>query len=97
MPGSGIYVRAEGTTEIVKPGSPLLDKFPKAQELVENSLDELLRQGCSLHQARELFMTEVDWRLRCSARVLVTIQKRRWRRRADGARARAGIKKFPCS
>ncbi len=79
MPGSGIYVRAEGTTEIVKPGSPLLDKFPKAQELVENSLDELLRQGCSLHQTRELFMTEVDWRLRCSARVLVTIK------REDGA------------
>ncbi|MGB7247417.1 MAG: GntR family transcriptional regulator, partial [Phormidesmis sp.] len=79
MPGSGIYVRAEGTTDIVKPGSPLLDKFPKAQELVENSLDELLRQGCSLHQARELFMTEVDWRLRCSARVLVTIK------REDGA------------
>lgn len=79
MPGSGIYVRTEGTKEIVKPGSPLLEKFPKAQELVENSLDELLRQGCSLHQARELFMSEVDWRLRCSARVLVTIQ------RADGA------------
>ena len=75
MPGSGIYVRAEGSTEIVKPGSPLLDKFPKAQELVENSLDELLRQGCSLHQSRELFMAEVDWRLRCSARVLVTIKK----------------------
>ncbi|MEM6436018.1 MAG: GntR family transcriptional regulator, partial [Cyanobacteria bacterium P01_D01_bin.115] len=38
-------------------------------------LDELLRQGCSLNQARELFFGEVDWRLRCSARVLVTVQK----------------------
>lgn len=72
MPGSGIYVRTQGHLEIAKPSSPLLDKFPKAQELVEGSLDELLRQGCSLHQARELFLAEIDWRLRCSARVLVT-------------------------
>jgi GntR family transcriptional regulator len=28
--------------------------------------------GCSLNQARELFLAEIDWRLRCSAQVLVT-------------------------
>ncbi|MEM8805717.1 MAG: GntR family transcriptional regulator [Cyanobacteria bacterium P01_D01_bin.44] len=72
QPGSGIYVRTQGSVEIAKPRSPLLEQFPKAQELVENSLDDLLRQGCSLHQARELFLAEIDWRLRCSARVLVT-------------------------
>ena len=72
QPGSGIYVRTQGSVEIDKPRSPLLAQFPKAQELVESSLDELLRQGCSLHQARELFLGEIDWRLRCSARVLVT-------------------------
>jgi GntR family transcriptional regulator len=72
QPGSGIYVRSQGSVDIVKPRSPLLEQFPKAQELVENSLDDLLRQGCSLHQARELFLAEIDWRLRCSARVLVT-------------------------
>lgn len=72
QPGSGIYVRAQGVGDTAKPQSPLLDKFPKARDIVESSLDELLRQGCSLHQARELFLSEVDWRLRCSARVLVT-------------------------
>jgi GntR family transcriptional regulator len=72
QPGSGIYVRSQGSVEISKPRSPLLEQFPKAQTLVENSLDDLLRQGCSLHQARELFLAEIDWRLRCSARVLVT-------------------------
>ena len=35
-------------------------------------MDELLKLGCSLNQVRELFLAEVDWRLRCSARVLVT-------------------------
>ncbi|MFE4107034.1 GntR family transcriptional regulator [Almyronema epifaneia] len=72
QPGSGIYVRAQGGADGAKPQSPLWDQFPKAREVVENSLDELLRQGCSLHQARELFLAEIDWRLRCSARVLVT-------------------------
>jgi GntR family transcriptional regulator len=32
----------------------------------------LLGQGCTLNQARELFLAEIDWRLRCSARVVVT-------------------------
>ncbi|NEQ32855.1 MAG: GntR family transcriptional regulator, partial [Leptolyngbya sp. SIO4C5] len=72
QPGSGIYVRAQGGVDGAKPQSPLWDQFPKAREVVEHSLDELLRQGSSLHQARELFLAEIDWRLRCSARVLVT-------------------------
>lgn len=72
QPGSGIYVRGQSSTESAKPRSPLWDQFPKARSVVEEGLDELLRQGCSLHQARELFLAEIDWRLRCSARVLVS-------------------------
>ena len=72
LPGSGIYVREQNSLESARPQSQLWDEFPKAREVVENSLDELLRQGCSLNQARELFLGEIDWRLRCSARVLVT-------------------------
>ncbi|WP_027269251.1 GntR family transcriptional regulator [Leptolyngbya sp. PCC 6406] len=75
QPGSGIYVRAQSTVESSRPWLGLWDQFPKARELVENSLDELLRQGASLNQARELFFAEIDWRLRCSARVLVTVPK----------------------
>jgi GntR family transcriptional regulator len=70
--GSGIYVRAQGDERGAKARSPLLDQHPEAHQLVQGSLDELLKQGCSLSQARELFLAEVDWRLRCSARVLVT-------------------------
>lgn len=75
LPGSGIYVREQSSLESARPQSLLWEEFPKSREVVENSLDELLRQGCSLNQARELFLAEIDWRLRCSARVLVTAPK----------------------
>ncbi|MEB3829853.1 GntR family transcriptional regulator [Phormidium sp. CCY1219] len=70
--GSGIYVREDSHERVVRLSSPLFQKYPDAYQVVKNSLDELLHQGCSLNQARELFLTEIDWRLRCSARVLVT-------------------------
>lgn len=70
--GSGIYVKAQGDEEGARVGSPLLKQYPDAYKLVKHSLDDLLKQGCSLGEARELFLTEIDWRLRCSARVLVT-------------------------
>jgi GntR family transcriptional regulator len=71
QPGSGIYVRQrnEGGS---KPKSPTLEKYPHANKIVQESIDQLLGQGCTLNQARELFLAEIDWRLRCSARVVVT-------------------------
>lgn len=71
--GSGIYVRDQANDSNAKAASPLLEQNPEAYKLVQNSLDELLRQGCTLGQARELFLAEIDWRLRCSAQVLVTV------------------------
>ncbi|BAS54360.1 MULTISPECIES: GntR family transcriptional regulator [Leptolyngbya] len=71
--GSGIYVRDQGhddTAAHIK--SPLLEQYPQAHKIIQTSLDELVKQGCSLGQARELFLAEIDWRLRCSASVLVT-------------------------
>jgi GntR family transcriptional regulator len=70
--GSGIYVRAQGHEGGTQLKSPILDRYPQAYKVVQQSLDDLLKQGCSLNQARELFLAEIDWRLRCSARVLVT-------------------------
>jgi GntR family transcriptional regulator len=74
--GSGIYVKAQGHEGGTQLRSPILDKYPEASKLVQNSLDELLAQGFSLNQARELFLAEIDWRLRCSARVIVTVPAR---------------------
>lgn len=70
--GSGIYVRDQIHDGGSKVKSPILDQHPEAYKVVQNSLDELLQLGCSLNQARELFLAEIDWRLRCSAQVLVT-------------------------
>ncbi|MEB3181860.1 MAG: GntR family transcriptional regulator [Nostocaceae cyanobacterium] len=69
--GSGIYVRAQGHEGGSNLRSPILEQYPLAYKVVQNALDELLLQGCSLNQARELFLAEIDWRLRCSARVIV--------------------------
>lgn len=70
--GSGIFVRAEGLDGKAPHKSYLLEKYPDAEKLVQQSLNKLLEQGCSLNEARELFLAEIDWRLRSSARVLVT-------------------------
>ncbi len=69
--GSGIYVRAQPPRQSPVPIA-ILEKYPQADKIVQQSLDQLLKLGCSLNQARELFLAEIDWRLRCSARVLVT-------------------------
>jgi GntR family transcriptional regulator len=73
LAGSGIYVRAQGHEGGGRLQSPILKQYPEAYKIVQKTLDELLSQGCSLNQARELFLAEVDWRLRCSARVLVVV------------------------
>jgi GntR family transcriptional regulator len=72
LAGSGIYVRSPTHEEATQIRSPLLDQFPQAHQVVQHSLDDLIAQGCSLVQIRELFLAELDWRLRCSAQVLVT-------------------------
>ncbi|HAG82066.1 MAG TPA: GntR family transcriptional regulator [Cyanobacteria bacterium UBA12227] len=74
LAGSGIYVRAQGHEGGTPRQSPILEKYPQAYKIVQKSVDDLLAQGCSLSQARELFLAEIDWRLRCSARVLVTVE-----------------------
>jgi GntR family transcriptional regulator len=71
LAGSGIYVRAQGHEGGSRLQSPILKQHPQAYKIVQQALDELLSQGCSLNQAREIFLAEIDWRLRCSARVLV--------------------------
>lgn len=73
LAGSGIYVRIQAFEGRAKPHSPILEKYPEADKIVQQSLEELLKLGCSLNSARELFSAEIDWRLRCSAQVLVTV------------------------
>ncbi|WP_017304485.1 GntR family transcriptional regulator [Spirulina subsalsa] len=76
LAGSGIYVKAQGHEGGTRHNASPTAQNPEAYKLVQKSLDELLSQGCSLSEARDLFLSEIDWRLRCSARVLVTVPAR---------------------
>jgi GntR family transcriptional regulator len=71
LAGSGIYVKAQGH-EGGKRLSPVLQEYPAANALIQQSLDSLTTQGLTLSQIRELFLAEIDWRIRCGVRVLVT-------------------------
>jgi len=72
QPGSGIYVKDLGHEAGARFTSPTFEKYPEANGIVKTSLDKLLALRCTLNEAREMFLAEIDWRLRCSARVLVT-------------------------
>jgi GntR family transcriptional regulator len=57
----------------VKPAAgPRSRHLPDIDREVRQSVDGLLNAGCTLQQARDLFTREIDWRLRCGARVLVS-------------------------
>jgi GntR family transcriptional regulator len=70
--GSGIYVRSLGheSGDVDLPATKIREN---ALALVSQSLNTMLLQGSSLREARELFLAEIDWRLRCSARVFVAV------------------------
>ncbi len=72
--GSGIYVRDQQNKKDLRSSSQSIrKKGVKDIDLeVRKSVDELLNAGCTLQQTRELFTREIDWRLRCGARLLVS-------------------------
>ena len=68
--GSGIYVKnLELETQLNSPSVAY-------NHLIQETIDSLLEQDFSLQKIRELFIEEIDWRLRCKARVLVTVPSR---------------------
>jgi GntR family transcriptional regulator len=73
--GSGIYVKSLGHESNHLSANAQIDLSLSAIDLVAQSLNQLLAQGYSLNRSRELFLTEIDWRWRCSARVFVTVPK----------------------
>lgn len=74
--GSGIYVRALGQESVPKHKSAGPAQQPSsAYKLLQESIDELLHQGHSLSQVRELFLAEIDSRLRAGTQVLVTVPR----------------------
>ena len=70
--GSGIYVKSQGRENELESDSPLVAQ----NNLIKDSIDELLELGSSLPKIKELFLEEIDWRVRCSERILVTVPSR---------------------
>tara|TARA_Y100001968_G_scaffold171892_1_gene157292 strand:- start:19798 stop:20817 length:1020 start_codon:yes stop_codon:yes gene_type:complete len=73
--GSGIYVRDQQQQQQRDLRNSSKSKNQGVKDLdqeVRNSVDNLLNSGCTLQQTRELFTQEINWRLRCGARVLVS-------------------------
>jgi len=78
LAGSGIYVKAQGheggKRHHTQPVASEADDFPeKTEQAVQNGINELLSLGYSLPQIREIFLSEINWRLQCSAQVLVSV------------------------
>lgn len=70
--GSGIYVKIHERENTSKSNS-LVDGSINA---VKESIDRVLALGCNLEQVKELFLEEIDWRISCSDRVIVTVPAR---------------------
>ena len=73
MAGSGIYVRDRQKPKEVKTAQHIRNRgITDLDKEVRKCVDGLLNAGCTLQMTRELLTKEIDWRLRCGARVLVT-------------------------
>jgi GntR family transcriptional regulator len=73
MAGSGIYVRDQQKPREIKTPPHIRNRgVTDLDREVRKCVDGLLNAGCTLQQTRELLTREIDWRLRCGARVLVS-------------------------
>ena len=70
--GSGIYVRDQVKKKDIK--ESIQSKKPGGDPSLEAKkvIDQLINIGCSLQEARELLTNEVDWRIKCGAKILVS-------------------------
>ena len=70
--GSGIYVKAQERKTTAESDSPLIAK----NKIIEETIDHLLELNSSLLQIQELFLEEINWRLSCKEKVIVTVPNR---------------------
>lgn len=67
--GSGIYVKVH-ERENIDPSNSLVVSSVNA---IKDSIDRVLSLGCTIDQIKELFLEEIDWRISCCDRVIVTV------------------------
>ena len=70
--GSGIYVKIHERENIAESDSPLVNSV----NAIKENIDRVLELGCTIEQVKELFLEEINWRISCSDRVIVTVPRR---------------------
>jgi len=70
--GSGIYVRDQVKKKDIKESIYSKKHGGDPSFEAKKAIDQLINLGCSLQEAREILTNEVDWRIKCGARVLVS-------------------------
>ena len=70
--GSGIYVKVHERESILESDSPLV----QSSNLIKEGIDRILELGCTLTQLKELFLEEIEWRISCRERVIITVPHR---------------------
>ena len=71
--GSGIYVRDNATKKDLKKSfySNSHINRPPDQE-AKKAIDNLINLGCTLQETRQILTNEIDWRIKCGTRILVS-------------------------
>ena len=71
--GSGIYVRDNVTKKDFKKSFYSKNNInnPPDQE-AKKAIDNLISLGCTLQETRKILTEEIDWRIKCGARILVS-------------------------
>ncbi len=70
--GSGIYVSDQSNKKDIKESLNSKESGKDPSLKAKHAIDQLINLGCTLQEAREILTNEVDWRIKCGARVLVS-------------------------
>ncbi|MEO1341793.1 MAG: GntR family transcriptional regulator [Cyanobacteria bacterium J06635_13] len=71
--GSGIYVKLHERENVPQESdSPVVASI----KAIKEGVDRVLELGCTIDRVKELFLEEIDWRISCCDRVIVTVPQR---------------------
>ena len=71
--GSGIYVRDNLTKKDFKKPGFSKEKISKPPDHeAKKAVDNLINLGCTLQETREILTNEIDWRIKCGAKIIVS-------------------------
>ncbi len=71
--GSGIYVRDNLKKGDLKKSFNSKNNLNTTPDLeTKKAIDNLIKLGCTLQETRNLLTTEIDWRIKCGSRIIVS-------------------------